>query len=256
MALYNRLNANVLLVGLDPTSRRKYCLKIAAAWVSGVQFPDHKERKISCTQSPVILALFFSGLDIIHSQSHTCLLDLRLKRYGLTPIQSGALRPVQCLNCQGVRDGFPLASPFLLSPPYLPFSSRLHSPALETQFDPLCRDWRSLGTSTGSWDPKNCEWAVAWWVWGGRLMETNVGLADAGTGASKMGLCPVSGLCRPEPSCGTVYPQSCWPSKWGAHQWHITLTAFLILVGHPWPIPQILSGKCVPVAQHLPGAGD
>ena len=32
--------------------------------------------------------------------------------------------------------------------------------------------------------------------------------------------------------------------RWGAHQWHTSLTAFLILVGHPWLIPQILWQVC------------
>ena len=207
MAMCTRPNTNVLLVGLDSPSGRKYCLKIAAAWGSGCYSQNSKEKE-SCNQGPIILFLF------------TCIgyysLPLTEKdTWSHTPeAQSEALTNQEHLELtnsvcwKGIGCGLPLRSPFLLSLPYWPFGSRLNSPDLELQVALLCRGWRYIGRKTGSWTPRNGEWAVTSRAWEGRLLEwwdwlwQKPNLADCNSPQSlkSAGLSPPVGQCTLHPT--------------------------------------------------------
>lgn len=181
--------------------------KYSAYWRLWVAIRRPQKKKTTCNQEPVILGLFLSGLDIIHCHTQRSLLVSDSRGRPEAPPNQEHLELSNPMCCQGVEGGLQPPSPFPLFPPYLPFDSRLHSPALEPQVALLCRCWRYLQIRTCSWTPRNGELWVTTWAWG------MAALAMAGRVAGRPGLCAFSGVYRPEPSCGAVHPQSCWPSR-------------------------------------------
>lgn len=173
-------------------------------WVA-IRRPQ-KEKKIlqprTCHSGLILVWIGYYSLS--HTEKSP---GLRLQGQAWSSTQSRALRTVQSYVLPGCWGRASATFSFPPIPPYLPFDSRLHSPALEPQVALLCRCWRYLQIRTCSWTPGNGEWWVTTWAWG------MAALAMAGRVAGRPGLCAVSGVYRPEPSCGAVHPQSCWPSR-------------------------------------------